>query len=66
MIICKQGFAQVTPGLVALHRIQILSIQREASRKGYRVRGGTAPRQPHSGTHGVWPRGVCWLPTGTS
>ena len=23
------------------------------------VRGGTAPRQPHSGTHEVWPRGVC-------
>ena len=25
------------------------------------VRGGTAPRQPPQGTHGVWPRGVCWL-----
>ncbi len=24
--------------------------------------GGTAPRQPPQGTHGVWPRGVCWLP----
>ena len=25
------------------------------------VKGGTAPRQPRSGTHAVWPRGVCWL-----
>ena len=23
--------------------------------------GGTAPREPPQGTHGVWPRGVCWL-----
>lgn len=23
---------------------------------------GTAPRQPRSGTHGVWPRGVCGTP----
>ena len=25
------------------------------------VRGGTAPRQPRSGTRGVWPQRVCWL-----
>ena len=25
------------------------------------VRGGTAPRQPPQGTHGVWPQGVSWL-----
>ena len=25
------------------------------------VRGGTAPRQPPQGTHGVWPHGVSWL-----
>ncbi len=25
------------------------------------VRGGTAPRQPPPGTHGVWPQGVSWL-----
>ena len=28
---------------------------------GSGVRGGTAPRQPPQGTHGVWPQGVCWL-----
>ena len=26
------------------------------------VRGGTAPRQPLPGTHGVWPQRVGWLP----
>ena len=26
-----------------------------------RVRGGAAPRQPRSGTRGVWPQRVCWL-----
>ena len=25
------------------------------------VRGGAAPRQPRSGTRGVWPQRVCWL-----
>ena len=25
------------------------------------VRGGSAPRQPPQGTHGVWPQGVTWL-----
>ena len=25
------------------------------------VRGGAAPRQPRSGTHGVWPQRVRWL-----
>ncbi len=24
--------------------------------------GGTAPRQPRSGTREAWPQGVCWLP----
>ena len=33
---------------------------RVAGRKR-RVRGGAAPRQPRSGTHGVWPQRVRWL-----
>ena len=31
-----------------------------------RVRGGTAPRQPLPGTHGVWPQGVCCSPALTA
>ncbi len=27
--------------------------------------GARPPRQPPSGTHAVWPRGVCWLPAQT-
>ena len=34
--------------------------QRRRSARG--VRGGTAPRQPPQGTHGVWPHGVCGPP----
>ncbi len=36
-----------------------LPLLRRAGNAG--VRGGTAPRQPPQGTHGVWPQGVSWL-----